>query len=362
MSSKEQDAEISIKEALLAIKEYLKEIKRCIPIILLITLPILAYQIYKVVNEDWVFNAPLSFMLNEDTGSSAGISSLLGSIGLPIGANGEDNLDKILELSKSRKISASTIFSKVNINGKDDFLANHLIQMLEQNGKWNKKGLFGGEQLHDIDELRFSHDSLPAFSLVENNGLKHLQNHLVGNPHRDITPLIHTSYEEQTGIMKIEASTTNAEISVKLAKALYEKLSKYYVDQSIEKQEVTFKLISSKSDSIYQELQAKNYALADFKDRNLGLFARADQLTESRLMLEIQKLGAMYAEATKNLEIADFALKNKTPFIQLIDEPILPITPYKTSLLKGIILGLFLGIFLGVVFVVTRKMFRDVMN
>lgn len=362
MSSTEQDAEISLKEALLAIKEYLTEIKRSIPIILLITLPIVAYQVYKSVNQDWIFNAPLSFMLNEDSGSGGGISSILGSIGLPLGSKGEDNLDKILELSRSRKISASTVFTKVELDGKEDFLANHLISMLEKKGQWNVKGMFAGEQKYNIDGLRFKHDSLAAFSLVENFGLKELQEHLVGNSPRDIRPLIKTDYEEQTGIMTIEASTYNGETSVKLAKTLYDKLSKYYVDQSVEKQELTFKLISEKADSIYQELQSKNYALANFKDSSQGLFARADQLTESRLMLEIQKLGAMYGEATKNLEIADFALKNKTPFIQLIDEPILPIIPYKTPLVKGIILGLFLGVFLGIAFIVTRKMLRDVLN
>ena len=362
MSSKDQDTEISLKEALLAAKEYLSEIKRSIPIILLITLPLLAYQIYKSVNDDWVFKAPLSFMLNEDAGGGGGISSILGSIGLPFGGEGEDNLDKILELSRSRKISASAIFIETEINGKKDFLANHLIEMLEKKGKWNTKGLLGGKQLHDIDKLRYTHDSLAAFTLVENYGLKHLQEHLIGKPSRDIAALINTSYAENTGIMKIESRTYNGEISVKLAKSLFEKLSEYYVKQSIEKQEITYDLIKTKSDSIYAELQAKNYSLANFKDGNQGMFARTDQLTESRLMLEIQKLAAMYAEATKNLEVADFALKNKTPFIQLIDEPILPIIPQKASLIRAIVLGLFLGAFFGIAFVVTRKMFRDVLG
>jgi len=362
MSAKDQDTEISMKEALLATKEYLSEIKRCIPIILLITLPILAFQIYKAVKSDFVYSAPLSFMLNENSGSSAGISSILGSIGIPIGGSGEDNLDKILELSKSRKISASTIFRKTEIGGKEDFLANHLIQMLEEKGDWNKKGLVGKKQTYDIDNLRFSHDSLSAFSLVENNGLKHLQDHLIGNSQRKIDPIINTGYEEQTGIMKINATTTNGEVSVKLAKILFEELSEYYIDQSIEKQELTYKLIKSKSDSIYGELQAKSYSLANFKDGNQGMFARTDKLTESKLELEIRKLGAMYSEVTKNLEVADFALKDKTPFIQLIDEPILPIIPQKSSLLKAIMLGLFLGVFLGTAFVVTRKMFRDALN
>jgi len=362
MSAKNQDTEISLKEALLATKEYLSEIKRCIPIILLITLPILALQIYKTVKAPKIYKAPLSFMLNEDSPSASGISSLLGSIGLPIGGGGDENLDKILELSRSRKISAATIFTKVNIGGKEDYLANHLIEMLENEKQWNKKGLFGDDDTYDIDNLRFTHDSLPVFSLVENNGLKHLQNHLRGNSDENIDALIYSGYDEQTNIMKIEAVTYNGEVSVHLAKVLFDQLSDYYIIQSIEKQQLTYKLIKAKSDSIYQELQAKSYSLANFKDENQGMFARTDKLTESKLMLEIQKLGAMYTEATKNLELSDFALKSETPFIQLIDEPILPIKPVENSMVSAVLTGLFVGAFLGILFVVTRKMFRDVLN
>jgi len=362
MSVKDQDSEISMKEALLAVKEYLSEIKRCIPLILLITIPILTYQIYKAYTKEATFLAPLNFMLNENQGSTAGISSILGSIGLPIGGGLDENYEKILELSKSRKISSNTVFKKVEINGKEDFLANHLIQMLENHDKWNQKGIFGGKQAYNIDNLRYTHDSLAAFSMVENHGLKHLQDHLNGNGKRKIDAIMYTGYNEQTGIMNLDAITNNGELSVKLVKTLYKELGEYYIDQAIEKQERTFKLIKAKSDSIYQELQAKSYSLANFQDNSKGMFARTDKLTESKLMLEIQKLGAMYTEATKNLEVADFALKNKTPYIQLIDEPILPIAPMTGSLPRAIVLGLFLGLFLGIAFVVTRKMFRDVLS
>lgn len=354
--------EISLKEAILTSKDYFSEILRCIPLIALIALPILAYQVYKAMNDDLLYEAPLSFMLNDDgAGGGAALSGLLGSIGLPIGGGGEDNLDKILELSKSRKISSSTVFTNKNINGQDNIFANHVIKMLEENNKWNQRGMFAPEQEHKIDGLRFTHDSIPNFTLVENNGLKHLHEHLIGNSKKDIRPLIKTSYDEQTGIMSIVANTHDPEVSVALSKSLFEKLSNYYVEKSIEKQELTYKILKEKTDSIYNELQAKNSALASFKDSSQGMFARADQLTETRLMIDIQKLGAMYGEATKNLEVADFALNNKTPFIQLIDEPVLPIAPHKASLVKGIIMGLILGGLLGIAFVVTRKMFRDAM-
>ena len=366
MSAKGQvdnNDEISLKEAIITSKDYFSEIIRCIPIIILITIPILAYQVYSAMTDDLLYEAPLSFMLDDEgSGGGAALSGLLGSIGLPVGGGGEDNLDKILELSKSRKISSSTVFTNVKIDGKEDILANHVINMLEENGDWNKRGLLAPEQKYNIDGLRFSHDTLANFNLIENNGLKHLHEHLVGNSKKEIRPLIATSYNEQTGIISIVSNTHNPEISVALSKILFDKLSEYYVEKSIEKQDLTYKILKEKTDSIYTELQAKNSSLASFKDGSQGMFARTDQLTETRLMIDIQKLGAMYGEATKNLEVADFALNNKTPFFQPIDEPVLPIMPHKASLLKSIIIGLVLGGFLGAAFVVTRKMFRDALS
>ena len=70
----------------------------------------------------------------------------------------------------------------------------------------------------------------------------------------------------------------------------------------------------------------------------------------------------MYGESLKNLEIADFSLRNRTPFVQIIDEPIAPITPSVKSKLSAIFIGGILGVFLSVSYFVFWKIFRDTMN
>ncbi len=352
--------EISLREALLTFREYFAEIKRSLGVLFLFCLPFVAFQVFKALTTHDTYEAELSFMLNEDSSASSAISGLLGSIGIPFGAPGEENLDKILELSKSRKISQSTFFKNMEINGKSDLLANHVIEMLETRKKWNKKGLLGGDpEFEDLDGFRFSQDSVALFSNLENKALKHLHHHLIGSEKKEINGLLKSNYQEGSGIMYLTAKTFDPEISVALTKNLFDELSDFYIKQAIEKQDFTYQIIKTKTDSIYGELSKKQFQLADFKDRNQGLFARTDQLTEQKLMLDIKKLGAMYEEATKNLEISEFSLKNNTPFIQLIDEPVLPIQAEEYSLLKAIITGLVIGLIFGVAFVVTRKMFRD---
>ena len=70
----------------------------------------------------------------------------------------------------------------------------------------------------------------------------------------------------------------------------------------------------------------------------------------------------MYGEIIKNLEISDFTLRNKTPFVQPIDRPILPLDAEKTSLFKSMFIGGFLGLFLSILFITIRKILREVMS
>jgi LPS O-antigen subunit length determinant protein (WzzB/FepE family) len=70
----------------------------------------------------------------------------------------------------------------------------------------------------------------------------------------------------------------------------------------------------------------------------------------------------MYAEALKNLELAEFSLRRKEPFIALIDSPIAPIAPQSESKIKAIIIGLLLGGLISGTFIVGRKIYREAMQ
>ncbi|MEO6132986.1 MAG: GNVR domain-containing protein, partial [Saprospiraceae bacterium] len=86
-----------------------------------------------------------------------------------------------------------------------------------------------------------------------------------------------------------------------------------------------------------------------------------DNVAELRLQRELTAMSAMYAEVLKNTEVADFSLRNKTPFIQVIDAPILPLAPALLSLPRLLLIGLVLGGFIGVAIIVARKFFRHLL-
>ena len=63
----------------------------------------------------------------------------------------------------------------------------------------------------------------------------------------------------------------------------------------------------------------------------------------------------------KNVEVADFSVKNSTPVFKVIDRPVYPLKTRGSNLLKFIVIGIVIGGFLGVGFVFARKIWREIM-
>jgi hypothetical protein len=357
-----ENDEISLKELILKIKEFVHELFSHWGLIALICIPVVLYMMYDAFTKKPEYPTYLTFTVNKDDGASMGVmSGLLGQFGFG-GVQSEFNLDKILDLLKSRKITERVIFHEETIYGNKDYLANHLINYLDtlnQWGyiKWYKRPFTPKSKL---EGFRFTHDSIQNFNRIENLALKAIYTKMIGTPESD-SRFLKASYEEMSGVLTMVLTLKDEQLTVPLLNKYFEELSKYYIDNSIEKQKVTYDLVKVKHDSIYTALRSTEYQLADFKDSNLGIFTKKSKLNEFRLENRIRILAAGLAKATENLEVADFTLKNKTPFIQVIDRPIFPIKSLKVSKFKTLIISGFLGVLIGMAFVILRKIYRDTM-
>ena len=348
------DDEITLKELILKVKEYWKELWKNWWLILLLVLIFAGYKFIQAYVAVPVYPAILTFMVDEDEGNSmAGMSNILGQIGLGNLRKGKYNLDKVLEISRSRRVLQMAFFSSTEIAGKKDLLANHLIDELELFADWDSDSA-------QFQEFRFRAIPVDSFDYLSFFALKLLYARMIGTD--DYPPIYTTSYDEDTGIMSLVVKTTDEELSLKSIAMIYDKLREYYIEKSTEKTESTYKLMQSKSDSLAQELALAESRLAEFVDRNQNIFsAREGSLRRTRLANKVGQLQTMYSEAIKNLEYADFALKSKTPFITVIDTPIPPLYAMKPSKFQALLFGSLFGGLLSVGFIVLRKIYRDSM-
>ena len=227
---------------------------------------------------------------------------------------------------------------------------------------WYNRLFVNMKDKQSLKAHRFQSDTLDVNRKNESKIFKKLFSQLVGNSKRGVKGLLESSYSENSGIMSILTRTYSPELSIALTNHFYQELSEFYVEKSVEKQLKTYEIIKNKHDSIHTELRSAEYALANFQDRNKGVFSSKSQLEESRLRNQLTILIATMVKATENLEVADFALQNKTPFIQHIDRPILPIESDRPPIISVFLFSCILGSLLAFIFIIGKKIWKESLN
>jgi hypothetical protein len=353
-TSQPEEAEISLKEMFGRIRAFGAEIRRYWLTIGLIALPFVAWQGYVAFTTPVTFTTKLTFMVDDSNGGRIGLlNSLLGDIGLP---SGQSNYEKILELAKSMRIMRQALLTKVTIDGKEDLLANHLIRIQNiHEEEWYKKPKDPNQP--SLNNFYFTNDQFQQFQRVELAALKSLYGILLGD--EEHTPLLSSKYNQDSGIMTLSAQTRSEALTIALLQSVFAHLSDFYITSSTEKEQITYDIIRGKADSLLRLLAGTESLAARFKDQNNALINSIDKLPTERFARNKSLYTLMYGESLKNLEIADFALKNRTPYVQPIDMPIPPLSGTGYGKKKALLLGLGLGLAFGILFVVIRKLVRD---
>lgn len=354
MDNQQRQDEVSLKVLLLKTGDYARELIRYWKITLAVVILSLGYTIFTALTTPKKFQAELTFMVNEDESSQlGGVEAVLESIGISgAAANSEYNLDKILQLSKSQRVLFDALLDSSEVKGKRDLNANHLIRVQNLHKVWKR-------EKPKLVKFFFTHDSLAIFNRQESTALKYIYGMVLGN--NSNTPLLTTTILEDPGIMSMTLVTRSEEFSYQFLSQIFRHLSQFYIDKTTEKQFDTYRKVSQQVDSIRVVMAKKEYELANFSDRNQSLVTETSALRRAQLERDVFVLNTMYGEAVKNEEIAKFALKNKTPFVQPIDFPFPPLKVIRVSLPKSIIIGILFGLFFSALFLLGRKALREVM-
>ncbi|MBK9150452.1 MAG: hypothetical protein IPM26_05415 [Saprospiraceae bacterium] len=347
-----ENDEITLKELIEKLLEFWNELWHKKWWIVLIALPVAAFFGYNARKAEILYPASLTYLLNDGGGGGGAIAGILGSFGL--GRGGKVNLDRIVALSKTRNIIEKVLFTEIPLDtfgGKKDFIANHLIELYRFDKEWSKYD-------PKLDGFRFRSSDIKSFNTTALSVLKMLYGKIVGGKGVK-NPIFSNGFNEDTGILTITVSTPDEQLSIEFANLTFEELKNYYILSSTNSQKNTFEFVQSKTDSILSLLRAKEYQLAKFNDQFRNLSDPAKLSEKKMIENELFKLKNMYAEATKNYELADFSLQAGTPDIVIIDAPIPPIEPVAKSLLIELIKGGLLGGLLAVTFFLGRKIVLD---
>jgi hypothetical protein len=339
--SQRHDEEITLRDIYVGLRQFLSFALRRRAFLLFVILPVLAYFIYQTMNAHREYKAELTYTINDSGGSPNLVSGILGTMGLSKG--GKINLDKLIDISRSRQIMQKVLFSKVKadtFDQKDDYLINHLINLYRWDEKWAK-----------------SHPALKAFNFssppdsssdnYQSLALKNVWIQMVGG--KGVSdPIFKNTYNDETGILTMTIVTRDEQLSISICNAVFHEINVFYNKYLSTNSKQDVEVVSQKQDSIYSLMKTKEFQLARFNDSNRNVLDPSLIGQRRILETELLKLKTMYAEVTKNFEAIDFNLQSGTPDITLIYAPVKPLDTEEKKwwieILKGLLSGLILGL------------------
>lgn len=344
---KSTSRDIPLRDLLLIVGDYLRAGLRYWWVCVIVGLLVGGYMAWDAKRTPLTYVAPITFVLN-DSSSGGGVGSILGQFGIGGGGGAGATPDKILALAKSQKIIHAVLLDSVLVDGRQDRVANHLIQVYDLPTEWELKPDQQRIQLSEISEMSEKEKSL----------LKRLHQFVLGEANN----IIRISAEKKTEIIKVSAKTLNEDLSMALSTRLFDNLSVFYTKESTGSSRASVEKLRYKADSVAAALSATEYQLATTLDTRLDIQQQRGLLRQAQLDRQVQILSLTYAEILRNLETADFALSSRTPFFQTIDQPFTPLYKDQPNWKMQLIYGCLGGALFGFLLVAMLKFYRSVMN
>ena len=118
------------------------------------------------------------------------------------------------------------------------------------------------------------------------------------------------------------------------------------------------------ADSVKTVLDKSILELANEDERvpNPNPLAKINLVPYQKALIDVQSNGAVYQQIISQLEIAKVTHRNKTPLIQKIDQPTLPLENSRLKLFECLVFGIFGGLFLSVLYYSLSRFYKSLIN
>ena len=295
------------------------------------------------------YTAQVTFTMEQKGGGGASaLGGLASSLGLgDIGgasASGMFGGENILMLMKSNRIIHEALKEPLK-ELKDDHLLNaYLNNHFEEAIKEKKLKLFPKV----LDTLTFTREQDSLLMIVTQSIRE--------------TQLVADRADKKNTIIELEVKDENEYWAYLFSKMLVKHAIDLYMEIKLGKLIATEQGLTRKKDSIRGMLDGSITTLAYETDLNSHTPLMRFKTNQAKKQIDVEVLKTMYGNIIQNLEMTKFQRSQEEPIIEIIDEPILPLSLEKFGKAKGIILGGFVAGFLIFGWLVLRRLLKIVMN
>ncbi len=304
------------------------------------------------------YKATLTFAMEEDKGmGSGGLSGAIGlasSFGIDLGGAGGGGAfaaSNLAALMKSHLIIEKVLLSTYNIYGKNRTLADYYIQIKDYRTKWSKK-----PELQNIQFLPNADRS--KFSRLQDSILIQLHKELTNKENLDIV-----QKDKKVTIIAIEVNSNDEIFSKLFCEAVANETSEFYIQTKSKKARMNTNVLQKQADSVRDVLNNNITGVAKEVDNvyNLNPTLNIRSAKSKKIQLDVTANTEVLKQLIVQLELSKITLRKETPLIQLIDAPTLPLEKDKIGKLKSFVLAAFIAGVLTALFLIFRKLFKQIL-
>jgi hypothetical protein len=351
-NSNNDPEEISFKEIVLKLKSAINYFKSKWIIILLCSILGGTLSLLYALFKKPVFVATSTFVLDDSNkgGRLSQYAGLASMAGIDIGgsAGGIFQGDNIFQLYRSRVMIEKTLLSPVKIAGKNQLLIDRYINFNKLRDKWKEKDHINPISFYgDPEKFNRKQDSIIT-NLVEIFNKK---------------ILAVEKLDKKLSIIKVDVATDDELFSKEFNVKLVETVNNFYTFTKTKNSYQNVRILQKQADSVKRVLNNSIAGVASAIDAapNANPALLTLHVPSQKKQIDVQTSTAVYSEIIRNLEISKISLRQETPLIQIIDQPILPLPVQKLDIVKAILIGIFLGGFLIIAILFSRKLYTKLM-
>ena len=294
------------------------------------------------------YYARTTFVLDNNSENSMGdLSSIASLAGLNassfIDASSLFQIDNIQELYRSDKMIRKTLMSKIKEPKNNLSLIELLLKEEKLEKKWNNLGV-------DINKLNSKKNLTRLEDSLTKDIIKSIKKNylLVDKPSR------------KTTILEIGFNHKSEKLAKNFNHNLVKIVNQFYNETKTLKTGSNLKILQRQSDSVKNILDTSIMILAEIDQRipNPNPLTKVSLVPYQKAMIDVQANSTIYKELLKQLELAKVTHRNKTPLIQLIDEPIYPLENSRWKLLKTLLYGLCFGFGISILLLSIKRIFK----
>ena len=343
MDSNEQNIdEFSVKGLLKNLSDWisflLSETKNILKLALVFLVLTLAYNYIKSP----VHYARTSFVLDSESSSNSigDIASLASLAGINassfIDSSSLFQIDNIQELYRSSSMLKQTLLTKYTFgNNQNEILINKFGKEEKIDKKWNKLGIdFSNQTLMRLKSRLHDSVLMEAVKIIKEKYL------FVDKPSR------------KTTILEIGFDHKNELLAKSFNENLVSIVNNFYFKTKTKKTGENLEILQRQADSVKNVLDKSILFLAE-KDQSIpnpNPLTKVSLVPYQKALVDVQANGAIYQEIVTQLELAKVNHRNKTPLIQIIDKPTLPLDNSRLKFMECLVYGIFGGILLAIIY------------